>query len=443
MNMETVTEGLRPPEIQGLVAELAPYPFAINNYAKEKIRGHDNTIDRIFKEESRQAIETFNPSVESQQFPGVKISTIELEFTRDFARSFNKNQALQLESQLSEDKDGQKRKSKTYIYFLQPAFGAGFVGNAFSILDAASDRLIRDLPKVLEGDRVVVVLQGSPLSIPGAVTKEWVNGVRKEGFDMHGKLYAEHAKKYLYDNFGDDLENVVVTVQGQSRGSNTAARTVYFLNEDEDLKAVRTTQAIKKDKDNPKPKPVARGLYDAPTGNHDRNLAAQLKHSVNMASGLAGETVARMMITKDQVLGDLGKTEALFMQRLFKSKEIKPDDSKQKLLKNAALLAEALALGRGTPIDETERGFYREPGFDPTNVQRDLLKNFRTDSVGIRLESRKPFLRSKGRNLIARTTIAGHYFFPWQNDLHRWEQVLQMVEGGKNSIVRRPMPLKS
>jgi len=395
---------------------VAPYPYAIGNYAKEKIKGHDDTIDKIFGEISMQAIASFNPSVESQEFPGVKISTIELEFTQDFARSLNKNQTSQSEPQLSEDKDAKERELKTYVIFFQPAFGAGRVGNAFSILDAASDRLIRGLPKVLEGDRVVAVLQGSPLSLPGAVTPEWVKGVVKTGFDMHGRLYAEHAKKYLHDEFGDDLENVVVTLQGQSMGSNTAARTVEYLNENK-----------------PGNMPDARGLYDTPTGNHDRKFPDQFRHSINMVSGLVAETIARDKM--DQVQKDLQKTEGPFWRKISKLKGIKPDSFEQTLLKTRGLLAEVISLGRGTPIDEKDRGYYREPGFDPTNIPKDILKNLYTEGIGLRLKPRRPFLRLQGRNLIARTTIDGHYFFPWQNDLHRWEQIFQKTEGGNNPIV--------
>lgn len=375
----------------------APYVDTMRKEAKEKIEGHDRSLSLIFNEINNQAIDSFQ-TFNSEKFPGVSFSTIHLSIKPEFIKRLN-------EQGVSDSETPDKpNDSKDQAWFVEPAFGFGDIGNAFSALDMGIDRFIREMPKVAyalkngeQPPKVDIFVLGSPMAFAGTVTEQWNDEVGKTGFDAHGKLYAEFVESRLSEN----LDNTRVVVNGPSRGSVTAERTYHFL--PDEIKS------------------HAQGLYDIPVGSHSRILPIQAIKSVNMALGMGGEFGIRILA--DKTSKDLGKTEGPFYKQLRQVKNVPQDSKEQSGLKLKSFIAEIKALGRGTPPDYDERGFYRAPDLDPTNIKVEGLIN---RGIGI-LEGRRHFIRSKGRKMIAQTSRKAHNF-PWKKSFHRWEQVLEYCE---------------
>lgn len=396
----------------------APYVGTMRREAQEKIEGHDRSLSLIFNEINNQAIDSFG-IFNSERFPGVSFSTIHLSITPELIKKINNSQDFpQLEENPSQTKD--------QIWFVEPAFGMGDIGNAFSALDMGIDRFIREMPKVARAlkhgekpPKVDIYIMGSPIAFGGTVTEEWGKEVGETGFDAHGKLYAEFVAKNLPQN----LDDTRVVVNGPSRGSVTAERTYHFLPEE-----------IKEH---------TQGLYDIPVGSHSRILPLQAVKTANMGVGMAGEFGIRILA--DRTSKDLGKTEALFYKQLRKIKNIPQDSKEQSGLKLKSFIAEVKALARGTPPDYDERGFYRAPELDPTNIKlegiinrlwgpvserRKLVVNKVQRMLNSRVkeyETHPRFIRDRGRKMVVSTSRKAHNF-PWKKSFQRWESVLEYCE---------------
>lgn len=70
-------------------AELtAPYVTAIRPEAQSKIPGHERSLDIVFDEINKQAIESFKIN-NSEKFPGVIFSSVHLSVTPELVRKIN------------------------------------------------------------------------------------------------------------------------------------------------------------------------------------------------------------------------------------------------------------------------------------------------------------------------------------------------------------------
>lgn len=404
---------------QPKVELVAPYVDTMGKEAKAKIPGHEASINTIFSEINKQAIENFG-IFNSQDFPGVSFTTTKLSITPELLGKLSKSLNLTPEfmaglSTKPEDVEGDSvsskestRDTRDQVWFVEPAFGAGKIGNAFSALDMGIDRFIREMPKVayalkhgLKPPKIDIYVVGSPISLGGSVTKQWCDEVNRVGFDTHGRVYAEFVKQAVGENAGDKR----VVISGPSRGSITAERTFHFYTmgmTDEEKKQVQ-------------------GLYDIPAGSHERFLPLQLVKSANMALGMGAEFGVRVLF--DETSKDLGKTEGKFFDELAKQKNIPQDSKAQERFKLRAFLGELKALGKGTPPDKNERGYYRAPEFDPTNIKFKGIVD-----RGLSLVKRRQFsFRERGRKLTVSTDRKAHNF-PWKNSFGRWEQVIKYCE---------------
>ena len=393
--MESAPKDIMENKPQLKTAIEAPYVDTIRREAADKIEGHERSLSLIFNEINNQAIDSFG-IFKSEKYPGVSFSTIHLSVTPELIKRLGNSQATPMVDKQSETKD--------QVWFIQPAFGIGDIGNAFSALDMGIDRFIREMPKVSRAlkngenpPRVDIYVLGSPIAFAGTVTKDWNQEVSQTGFDAHGKLYAEFVEKTLPDN----LDNTRVVVNGPSKGSVTSERTYHFL--PDEIKS------------------HTQGLYDIPEGGHSRILPLQIVKSINMGVGMGGELGVRMLA--DRTSKDLAKTEGPFYKKLRELRNIPLDSKEQASLKFKSFVEELKALTGGTPPDFEERGYYRSPDLDPTNIKPEGLID-----RGISLLRRRKFaFRSKGNKLTIATSRKAHNF-PWKKSFSRWEKAIEYCE---------------
>lgn len=378
----------------------APYVDTMRREAQEKIEGHSRSLSLIFNEINNQAIDSFQ-TYNSEKFPGVSFSTIHLSVTPELIERLSDKG---FPAPKKEQTEGETKGSKDQVWFVEPAFGFGDIGNAFSALDMGIDRFIREMPKVSyalkhgeKPPKIDIYVIGSPIAFAGTVTEAWKKEVGEKGFDTHGKLYAEFVQK----NIPDNLDNTRVIVTGPSRGSVTSERTYHFL--PDEIKS------------------HTQGLYDIPAGSHSRILPLQVIKSINMGVGMGGELGIRMLA--DRTSKDLAKTEGAFLKKLKVEKNIPQDSKEQTDLKLKSFLQEVKALAKGTPPDFNERGYYRAPEFDPTNIKLEGIID-----RGVSFVKRRKFsFRSKGNKLTISTSRKAHNF-PWKKSFNRWESVLEYCE---------------
>lgn len=412
------------PETGGLVAT---YVDTMQREAVDKI-GHEDSLKLIFDEINKQAFDSFS-TFSSGIYDGVSFSTIKLTVTPELVKK------LQIEGISQPPADETQTEAEHIKYFLEPAFGMGNTGNAFSVLDIGIDRFIREIPKVVYAmqhglpiPQIDIFLMGSPLALGGTVSKEWIDEVNQNGFNAHGNLYAE----FVQANVPEKLGHTKIIINGPDKASVTAERTYHQL--PDEIK--KHTQA----------------LYDIPVGYHSQIPPLQVLKAANMGIGIAGEYIARRLA--DRTTKDLIRTEGKFWQDLARFKNIPADGKDQARLKLSAFLAEIGKLVKGTKPDYEERGFYRAPDLDPTNLKLDAIiyrlfgpiteeakllvnKAQRVFDKGIKeYETHPRFIRDRGRKMFISTSRKAHCF-PWKEGFHRWEQILQFAEGGDNTVVKK------
>ena len=403
---------------------VAPYITAIRPEAKSKISGHERSIDIIFDEINRQAVESFQIN-SSEKFPGVRFSSVHLSVTPELIRRINP-QINTEESKTTESQEVQKvNEPKHYVFFLQPAFGKYPGGNAYSVLDLGIDRFIREIPKVAsrlkrgeKPPKIDIYLVGSPHSFGGNVTLEWVDQIKREGFEPHGKLYAEFMENHLPKD-PDELARTRIIMQGVSEGSATSTATSKNLSE------------VLRDK--------TQRLYDIPAGNHERKLPSQILRSANLLGGTAAEMAVRMIggkIGADVTSASLFQTEPQFYKDIARKFDVPEDDEQQSKLKTSCLLPEVLALMKGTPFDKSERTFVRKPEFDPINL--DVGNLGRILANDLRLFWRKKFIASQNGKVFNAPTSRKLHFFAHKKSFKAWGRVMEYAESNPKQPLNLP-----
>lgn len=405
-------QGLQEPDL-GRAELTAPYVAAIRPEAKSKISGHARSLDIVFDEINTQAIEGFEIN-RSEKFPGVSFSSVHLSVTPELIKKINPQIAISQQSELA---NSAENKPKHYAYFLQPAFGRGKSGNPYSVLDLGIDRFIREMPRITGALRrgelppiIDIYLVGAPQAFGGKVTAEWVEDIKKRGFEPHGELYAEFMQKRLpADPVG--LEKTQIIMQGVSKGASTSVATSRNLPEELKKKTQR--------------------LYDGPVGIHERNLPSQVVKSANMVAGMAGEMAVRRVgaiLGTDITSKSLSQTEPQFYRDMAAKFNLSQDDAAQSKLKSKLFIPEVLALAKGNPIDQSERTFVRQPEVDPSNLN---IGNFRRILVNdLRLFWRKKFIASQDGKVFNAPTSKKAHFYAHKQSFKRWAQVMEGAESG-------------
>lgn len=384
----------------------APYVEAIKPEAKSKIHGHDRALDIVFDKINEQAIKLeFN---ESQTFKGVKFGSVHLSVTPELIKQINPEINLPQEPEIAEDSS--ESKPKHYVYFLQPAFNTNV--NPYGVLDLGIDRFIREMPRIagaLRGGRkpptIDIYLLGAPHGFGGKVTQEWIDAIKKDGFDPRGKLYAEFMQNHLSKD-PEELKRTRIMMQGVSAGVATSAATSRNL--PEYLKNWRTQR-----------------YYYGPVGIHERNRPSPIVKGANMLIGTGVELALHSLggkIGTDITAKVLSQTETQFYKDMAEKFDLSADDAEQSKLKNSCVKSELCALIRGTPLDKSERTRVTAPKFDPLNTD--------IGNLSIVLENGLFLPRQEGKVSYFPTSRKLH-FFAHKQSFHRWGEILRQAEGFK------------
>lgn len=411
----------------------ATYVTIVKDIVAKKIPEHKLSFDITLDEINRQITGDGLFQWESKESPGVKFLAGHLQVTPDLIqRIANKSS----NSGLTESEDNSQRLQH-YVYFIEPAFGIGDDGSALSALDMGIARFIAEMPKVARAKRVSekpptvdIFMVGSSTSLGGQATREFVDRVKKKGYDEYGKLYAEFVKEKLV---GFDLDKTRIVFQGTSKGAITSDKTFTHLPEE----IQERTQL----------------LYDNPAGTHGSGVIERTLRSYGMGVGMAAEIGVRTFA--GSVKGSVFAKQKEFYRAIANKLRIPADSEEQKKLKRELFLKGAMKwVALGTPLDNNKRSFSRISTPDPVNI--DIGNMARVASGGIsdkilRLSRRALILwpgnkkrltvkeygakvgedgkREKGGRLVFATGNTVHNF-PWVRsiDSGSWAQKMEFVE---------------
>ncbi len=423
----------------------APYVTIVRDIVHEKIPEHKRAFDITLDEINRQFVGDGLFQWKSTKQPGVKILAGHLSVTPEL---IEKIASLNSQSQsVGGTTEGENEsRLEHYAYFVQPSFGPPPDGSAISALDMGIDRFIKEMPKIARALKhgenpptVDIYMLGGPTALGAEVTREFVDQVKKEGFDAYGKLYAEFVQEHLPGD-KETLDKTRVVLQGVSKGTVTADLTSHHLPEE----IRRRTQR----------------LFDNTAASHGRNLPTQLGRSINMGVGMGAEVAVRKY--RGAVRNSAFSTQKQFYEDISRVKGIQ-DSKEQKKLKGDLFFkisdflrfgggGEIKTIAHGTPLDQTQRSFSRISTPDPVNINvRNMLEvagrsrfpqrimelghnlvSGLAELGGIKMEPRPRralVARQKGRILTFATSNTFHNF-PWERSVKSgsWAQKMEYVE---------------
>lgn len=369
-------------------------------------------LKTVLDEIDKQGLENF-ASYKSEEMQGVSFSYTKLAVTPELIKRLslpevqNGQQVAGEIAKEDESTDEEKISAKRQDYFLFTSFGLPPDGHAFVAGDIGIDRFIRMMPRVArpmskgeEVPSVNIYLLGAPTGFAGSVTPQWIDQVKKEGLEAHAKLYAEFIKKH--EPVKDDNRHIVL--QGVSKGAVVAEKTSKYLPEE-----------VQKD---------TQRLLDNPAGDHEKG---QYIKGAEVVIGMVGETVARTLFDND-IMKPLMKVGGPFIDQLSEKTGIAKDDREQSKLKWKAVLAESLALIKGSPMDtESTRSFIRQGIMDPlTFSPKRLFDIWKKERKSNQEDQGATFpMFAKGKTL--EVPFKGEHFFIY-NAYKRWNKILEYVE---------------
>lgn len=324
----------------------APYSEVYEAEFLERYPEEKASVDIIFRELDEQIVDTYE-SYHSETFPGVSFSHIKLNVTPELIKKLRSTNpdAIPL------PETTKPQQSKDQKWFLFTAFSPPPDGDALTVGDLGTDRFMRFLPMVARAmeagetpPSVEIHLLGTPTGYAGSVTPEWVEDIKKDGFNTYGTLYAEYVQSNLPDN-PEQLDKTRVVLQGVSKGAIVADNT--YKNLPDHIK------------------PHTQELLDNPAGNHKARPIVKYLSGLKVLNGLVGETIVRMV--GDSTMKELMKKGKTYHEALFQRKGLTMEDTpEQTKLKRSAILQEGLKLLSGSPLDtENNRSFIRRAVFDP------------------------------------------------------------------------------
>ena len=168
----------------------------------------------MLREIDTQGVENF-ASFRSEKFPGVAFSYTKFTVTPELIQELStqkvregipqEHRVKSGENAMPEKTEGKedRMEAKRHDYFLFTAFSPPPDGHAFTVQDVGIDRYIRLIPRVAAAlsrgeapPEVNVYLLGAPTGLGGSVTPEWVESIKKSGFERYGELYAEFVENH-------------------------------------------------------------------------------------------------------------------------------------------------------------------------------------------------------------------------------------------------------
>lgn len=348
---------------------------------------------------------------ESKKYKGVRFLAGHIHISKDWIKKLS-SQKLESPFQL-------RRRIKSQVRFIQPAFGRGNDGSALSVLDMAFSpaldithtiaTAIKSGEEPLTGD---IYLLGSPTAIGGKTTG-WFNGKvnaareRNLGFNSHGEIYAEFMREHLPQN-PKELKGTRVVLEGVSKGTITADRTTRYLTE------------LVKDR--------TQVLLDNPAGVHGNGLPTKIGRGANMLLFLAEASVRRNIIGKV-----LSKTQPQFYKDISQRLNLEEDSEEQKKLKGELAHSELVTLWHGNPINKREKRYIRISTPDTANISFKAIR-------------RALYLKFKEKPTIQDWAYqeGEAVIFPNSNKLHMWNWERNIKSGSwsrkMDSIIRTKVP---
>ncbi|MCC6711542.1 MAG: hypothetical protein IT416_04310 [Candidatus Pacebacteria bacterium] len=128
---------------------------------------------------------------ESVKYPGVKIPFIKVSLSDLIDEIYPE---LEIENQAQEVETPEENRQEVYV--ISSGFAFPPAGHPFTPWDIVYDRAIGLIPAAINAKKAgkklpEIYVLGSPNSLWGQVTPEWVEALKTEGFAAYGKLAAE------------------------------------------------------------------------------------------------------------------------------------------------------------------------------------------------------------------------------------------------------------
>lgn len=342
----------------------APYVTVVKDIVARKIPEHQESFDILLEEINRQITGEGLSLWESTDQPGVSFLAGRLEITPEIIRGISRNGSFP-----DVDPESDLQRLSKHVYFLQPSFGFGNEGNAFSILGYGIDRFIREMPKVAramkngeKSPEVEIYLLGNPKAFGGTVSEDYVDSVRENGFSQQGRLYAEFMEDQL-DCVHLDRSRIVI--QATSKGTITADKTFDYLPDE-----IKSRTQL---------------LFDNPAATHESGILERALRAYNLGLGSLVEASARRrygLVRRDALAGRVN-----FYESIAKLKNIPEDSSEQRRLKRRLLMTgELWNIAKGTPLDSSHRSYTRVPAVDSLYIGLPNLIRLKTSAEDEEIE---------------------------------------------------------
>jgi len=406
-----------------------PFINAVEKDAKSVFGSAEDfeAFKRGLGEINRRAVDSFS-IWHSQEYPDTAFSTVCVAPNEQMVREIQgKEPAI--------DGPTSERPQERIFYFIQPHFHSGRkAGGPLFILDEVTDRVFRELPKLASRKKtnieIKVIAQGSPVGFEARVGEKFVQDADHDGFDAHGRLYAEHILSVI----GNIDENTKIVINGASRGAITAERTYHHLIQKLMERHARKVRESGQSYDEDEKERYRvflyqhiQGVYDEPAGAHRKTPWFLLK-AANFVGLPIEDTVRRHGFKEEFLSSRYISDEIAFSDEVAQGKHLVKDYTLEELARTKRVVsAEAKHLALGTPPDREEPGFYRSPIFDPTNTRIPQLAQELLGFAPERKGLSKGLWRSEGRKKFAVIKRLGHYHVPWRDSYQRWAKNIAAV----------------
>lgn len=410
-----------------------PYVTIVRNIVHEKIPEHAGSFDITLDEINRQLIEGNGFfQWESKAKPGVKFLAGHLSITPDLIQKIaSQNMQNSDESLSNQDLGEDEQRLEHYVYFVQPSFGPPPDGSAISALDMGIDRFIKEMPKVARAMRagekpptVDIFIVGGPTALGAQVTGEFIDEVKKDGFEPYAKIYAEFAEEFLPKD-KETLEKTRIVLQGVSKGTVTSDLTTKYLPKEIQDRTQR--------------------LYDDTAASHGRNIPTQIGRSINMGVGMAAEIGVRQF--KGTVRNAAFAGQKQFYEEISKLRHLE-DSEEQAKLKGELFTQELKTVAKGTPLNTEQRAYSRISTPDPVNINirnigrvigAGLTEKFlgiKSRITGRELAPRRALVANEKGRLLTFATSNTFHNFPWERSIESgsWAQKMEYVENTKTPV---------
>lgn len=318
---------------------------------------HKTEILNMLNEVDRQATSNFHTS-ESQIYPGTALSYIKFEITPEvIERVFKKPGALLHSDDTPEEEDDKvsekasPEKVNDEKWFMFSAFDYPPRGNAFQSLDIAYDRFFRLLPKVARRMRrgedvpkIEIYALGSGTGRGETVSKEFVDGVKNEGYDTKGKVYAEFVEKFGPKE--NEVNNTHLVLQGVSMGTASVNSLIKYL-----------PQSLAE---------ASQKLLDNPAGVHGKSsFIKRVGKSIQAGLGLVAEDFTRKR-GGDNTMKVVKEGDEHLDKYMVEVMHLPENTPEQQELKSNLSKWTGIALLKGQPLHSDEERYYIRKGYrDP------------------------------------------------------------------------------